>query len=46
MNKEMPKWKEKSTYEKGLIVLSLTLSFFVILFAAIYLTGGGKMQLK
>lgn len=39
MNKEMPKWKEKSTYEKGLIVLSLTFSFFVILFAAIYLTG-------
>ena len=39
MKKEMPKWKEKSTYEKGLLVLSLTLSFLVILFATIYLTG-------
>jgi len=39
MKKEMPKWKEKSTYEKGLLVLSLTLSFLVILFATLYLTG-------
>jgi len=39
MKKEMPKWKEKSTYEKGLLVLSLTLSVLVILFATMYLTG-------
>jgi uncharacterized membrane protein YkgB len=39
MKNEMPKWKEKSTYEKGLTVLSKTLSILVILFATIYLTG-------
>lgn len=39
MKKEIPKWKEKSTYEKGLLALSLTLSFFVILFATLDLTG-------
>jgi len=42
MKKEMPKWKEKSSYEKGLIVLSMTLSFLVILFAIMYLTGKWK----
>lgn len=42
MKKEIPKWKEKSSYEKGLIVLNMTLSFLVILFAIMYLTGKWK----
>jgi len=39
MKKQMPTWKEKSPYEKSLLVLSMILSVFVVLFATLSITG-------
>lgn len=42
MKKQMPTWKEKSPYEKSLLVLSMILSVFVVLFATLSLIGRWK----
>lgn len=39
VKKEMPKWKEKSKFEKGMTVFSLILSISVIILAVLSLAG-------